>query len=183
MLDTCVAIMMERPDLVEVLARLDILVEGPKTVSLADKNYDKYRDEILSKLAEQLDGHFKANQIRDQLWQEFRVEHRWPKCAFNMLFQHGSCELTKLDPEIKERVQKRAAELRLLGSFMSSTRRGPRSESIGPSRSRKRSVRPRHTESVQPAEKKTTERQIRRLKNDTSFRRQKLLAKVCLLQS
>lgn len=103
---------MAGPELVELLAHLDLLVEGPKTWSLQDSNSDEQVENVLIALAGSLGDRYSVDQIRDELWQVFEQGDVWPEYNFPRLFLHGSCEIQFLRSEERIAVKERLEILR-----------------------------------------------------------------------
>ncbi|KAF2124676.1 hypothetical protein P153DRAFT_370595 [Dothidotthia symphoricarpi CBS 119687] len=104
---------MSCPDVVELLANLDFLVEGPKTRSLQDEDYDEYTYELLGQLSKSLGSRYTVEQIRKQLWTEFQPGYEFPQHNIDLLFLHGSSEIRTLSPELKSLIKEQLRTIRL----------------------------------------------------------------------
>jgi len=104
---------MECLDLVEILAHLDFLVEGPRSKALPDKDAEKHIQRVLVDLAAKLGNRYAVAHIRDLLWQTIRRGYKYPEFNFPQLFLHGSSEIKDLDLETRKLVEERLAVIHL----------------------------------------------------------------------
>lgn len=120
---------MARPELVELLAHLDFLVEGPKLWSLQDSDTEEHIHRVLTHLTDKLGYQYTVDQIRERLWQEFRHSYDYPEYNFPQLFLHGSSSIQTLNPQTEQLLKDRLAALHLEAVH---TPRSQRSRSVLP---------------------------------------------------
>ena len=159
---------MAAPDLVEVLAHLDLLVEGPKTRSLQDANTEQQIRGILTEVGESLDNQYTVRQIKGRLWEEFRHGFMYPEDNFPLLFLHGSSEIHTLNPITVERIKERLDVLRLEKEQKTPRTRRWRSIPPAPTIASKRTVKNTSTLARPCASSNPGKRHMKRInKNDT----------------
>jgi hypothetical protein len=120
---------MADPDLIEILAHLDYLVDGPKTRSLQAKDTKEHIEKVLGELADNSTNKYTIDQIRLRLWDEFRKGDTYPDYNFARLFLHGSSEIVTLDQKTRESVQEQLRTIHLLKAQMPQSQR-PRSKRL-----------------------------------------------------
>ena len=92
------------PELYEIIAQLDFLVQCSDKKSLQDKGYGKYRNDVLAAIAKRMDNRYTASEVRKKLWQAFRYKEKFPEESFDLIFTHGSSEF-KLSGEQREGIK------------------------------------------------------------------------------
>jgi hypothetical protein len=100
--------------LIEILANLDFFVQGSKTKSLKDTDYDNYSENILQEIAKNTGRQLSVTKIQEALNQMPHVRARYPEEANNFLFKQGSSELF-IDADSRKAIEKHLQLLRLQG--------------------------------------------------------------------
>jgi hypothetical protein len=116
---------MTHPDLADLLAYLDFLVAGPKQTSLDAKESEEHIRKVLVQLAHYFGNDYTTDQIKAQLYEEFRKGELYAEYNLKLLFLHGSSEL-RLTPEMRRRVDEKLTWVHV------GTSRGPRQSRIDP---------------------------------------------------
>jgi hypothetical protein len=153
---------MADPDLIEILAYLDYLVDGPKSRSLDARDTEAHIREVLGELANNFTYRYTINQIRQRLWDEFRGGYIYPDYNFAQLFLHGSSEIVTLDRDTRASIQDQLRTIHLLKANMPQSQR-PRAKRLASA-----------TTSIQQARKSSKSARLSTI-NYPVKRRQKLL--------
>lgn len=104
------------PEIIDLLARLDNHVEGPKTRSMSDKGL---KEDVCRDLAAQTGLRLTATDIKEKLWECYKKTHPYyPEHYFIQIFQHGSSDWN-LSPEDRMRVKSERISMRSQQAFAS----------------------------------------------------------------
>ncbi|KAF2707546.1 hypothetical protein K504DRAFT_38289 [Pleomassaria siparia CBS 279.74] len=149
---------MAHPNLVEILAHLDFLLEGHVWRSLPDRGII-HMHKMLVDLADKLGGGYTVDQIRERLWQEFQHGYKYPEHNFPQLFLHGSSEMQNLDPKTRKLVEERLIVIRLNAAFHAP--RSLRSKSVATTSVALPNIDTRNTSTPTPPSAKSSKRNRR----------------------
>ena len=98
--------------LLEILAILDLLVQGPPTRSVQDPDYAEYMEEILAQIAARLESPLTTEDIRERLLQMLRVRRRYPNDVLKFLLLQGTETIQlELDRESNRQIEEHVKTL------------------------------------------------------------------------
>lgn len=103
---------MARPNLIDLLAYLDLKVEESKQRSLQDEDIEEYVQQVLCELAGKFDNRYTVKEIKDELLREFRRGDGYPEYNFPQLILLGSSQMRALDPKTTKCVENQLKFLR-----------------------------------------------------------------------
>lgn len=115
-------------DLVEILAHLDSLLEGPKSRLPQNSDAEQQIRDVLAKLVTNLGPQHTVEDVRTRLWHAFRRGEVYPENSFLLLFHFGSSEMKTLQAGTRHLVRQRLEEIRVRKAFL--TPQGLRSRSV-----------------------------------------------------
>src|SRR5690242_1932088 len=78
------------PELYDILAQLDFLVQQSKKMALRDRNFDNHKTALLNEIARRMGKRYTADRVKEKLLEAFRYGDMFPDNAFDLVFAHGS---------------------------------------------------------------------------------------------
>ncbi|RYN54312.1 hypothetical protein AA0118_g9274 [Alternaria tenuissima] len=98
--------------LLEIVAILDLLVQGPPTRSVQDPDYAEYMEEILAQIAARLESPLTTEDIRERLLQMLRVRRKYPNDVLKFLLLQGTETIQlELDRESNRQIEEHVKTL------------------------------------------------------------------------
>ncbi|CAN9275754.1 unnamed protein product [Alternaria sp. RS040] len=98
--------------LLEILAILNLLVQGPSTRSVQDPDYAEYMEEILAQIAARLESPLTTEDIRERLLQMLRVRRKYPNDVLKFLLLQGTETIQlELDRESNRQIEEHVKTL------------------------------------------------------------------------